>query len=103
MSPAKRSDTGVPQGRLDDIWDVDEFFVNIRGQRYYLWRAADQDGDVIDILVTKRRDCRAAKSFFRKMLKHQGQAPLQLITDKLRSLFPVSESGTHRDRGLRES
>ena len=73
------------QGRLGDIWHVDELFITIRGQRYYLWRAVDQDGDVIDILVTRRRDRRAAKRFFRKMLKHQGQTPWQLVTDKLRS------------------
>jgi putative transposase len=60
-------------------------FVTIRGERYYLWRAVDQDGDVIDILVTKRRDRRAAKRFFRKALKHQGQVPWQLVADKLRT------------------
>ena len=73
------------QGRLGDIWHVDELFVTIRGQRYYLWRAVDQDGDVLDILVTKRRDKRAAKRFFRKVLKAQGEVPWQLVTDKLRS------------------
>jgi len=68
---------------------VDELFITIQGQRRYLWRAVDQDGDVIDILVTKRRDRRAAKRFFRRALKHQGQAPWQLITDKLRS-YPAA-------------
>ena len=77
------------QGRLGEIWYVDELFITIQGQRRYLWRAVDQDGDVIDILVTKRRDRRAAKRFFRRMLKHQGQAPWQLITDKLRS-YPAA-------------
>jgi putative transposase len=73
------------QGRFGDIWHVDEVFITIRGERHYLWRAVDQDGDVIDILVTKHRDRQAAKRFFRKALKHQGQAPWQLVTDKLRS------------------
>jgi putative transposase len=73
------------QGRLGDIWHVDEVFITIRGERHYLWRAVDQDGDVIDILVTKHRDGRTAKRFFRKALKHQGQVPLQLVTDKLRT------------------
>jgi putative transposase len=73
------------QGRLGDIWYVDEVFITIRGERHYLWRAVDQDGDVIDILVTKHRDRRAAKRFFRKALKHQSQVPWQLVTDKLRS------------------
>jgi len=48
---------------------LDELFVTIQGRRQYLWRAVDQDGDVIDILVQSRRDCRAAKRFFRKLLK----------------------------------
>jgi len=73
------------QGRLGDVWHVDEIFITIRGKRHYLWRAVDQDGDVIDILVTKHRDRQAAKRFFRKALKHQGQVPWQLVTDKLRS------------------
>ena len=72
------------QGRLGDIWHVDELFIKIRGERHYLWRAIDQDGDVIDILVTRRRDRKAAKRFFRKMLKHQGKPPWKLVTDKLR-------------------
>ena len=80
------------QGRVGDIWHVDELFITIQGRRFYLWRAVDQDGDVIDILVTRRRDRRAAKRFFRRALKHQGQAPWQLITDKLRS-YPAA----HRD------
>ncbi len=60
------------QGRLGDIWHLDEVFVTIQGQRRYLWRAVDQDGDVIDILVQSRRDCRAATRFFRKLLKGSG-------------------------------
>jgi len=54
-----------------------ERFVTIRGQRHYLWRAVDQDGDVIDILVQPRRDRRAAERFFRKLLKGQGREPLR--------------------------
>ncbi len=77
------------QGRLGDIWHVDELFITIRGQRLYLWRAVDQDRDVIDILVTKRREGRATKRFFGRALKHQGKAPWQLITDKLRS-YPAA-------------
>ena len=77
------------QGRLGDIWHVDEAFLKIRGQLHYLWRAVDQDGDVIDILVTKKRDRRAAKRFFRKALKHQEKPPWQLVTDKLRS-YPAA-------------
>ncbi len=64
-------------------------FITIRGEHHYLWRAVDQDGDVLDILVTRRRDKRAAKRFFRKVLKHQERPPLQLVTDKLRS-YPAA-------------
>ena len=53
------------QGRLGDTWHVDEHFLTIQGQRHYLWRAVDQDGDVIDILVQPRRDQRVAERFFR--------------------------------------
>ena len=73
------------QGRLGDTWYLDEVFVTIRGRRQYLWRAVDQEGDVLDILVQPRRDARAAARFFRKLLKGQGAGPRLLVTDKLRS------------------
>ena len=73
------------RGRLGDMWHLDEVFISIRGQRHYLWRAVDQDGDVLDILVQRRRDGRAAELFFRKLLKGQGSEPRRLITDKLGS------------------
>ena len=73
------------EGRLGGTWYLDEVFVNIRGQRQYLWRAVDQDGAVIDILVQPRRDRRAAERFFRRLLKGQGYEPRRLVTDKLRS------------------
>ena len=73
------------QGRLGDIWYLDEVFVKIRGERHYLWRAVDQDGDVIDILVQRYRNARAANRFFRKLLKGQGSTPWRLVTDKLKS------------------
>ena len=73
------------QGCLGDTWFLDEVFVTINGQRQYLWRAVDQDGDLIDILVQPRRDGRAAWRFFRKLLKGQRQEPSRLVTDKLGS------------------
>ncbi len=73
------------QGRLGDTWFLDEVFVTINGQRQYLWRAVDQDGDVIDILVQSRRNRRAAERFFLKLLKGQGKVPFRLVTDKLKS------------------
>jgi putative transposase len=73
------------QGRLGDVWHLDEVFVKIRGERHYLWRAVDQDGDMIDILVQRNRNARAAKRFFRKLLKGQGSTPWRVVTDKLKS------------------
>ncbi len=73
------------RGRMGDTWYLDELFVTIQGRQHYLWRAVDEDGDVIDILVQSRRDRRAATRFFRKLLKGQGCEPRRLITDKLRS------------------
>jgi putative transposase len=57
------------QGALGDTWFLDEVFVTTQGRRQYLWRAVDQDGDSLDILVQKRRDRQAAERFFRKLLK----------------------------------
>ena len=64
---------------MGDTWYLDELFVTIRGQRQDLWRAVDQDGDVIDILVQRRRDRHVAARFFRKLLKRQGRGPLRLV------------------------
>ncbi len=71
--------------RPGDKWHLDEVFVKINGERHYLWRAVDQHGDVLDILVQTRRDKAAASRFFRKLLKKQGRVPRVLVTDKLRS------------------
>lgn len=73
------------EGRLGDTWHLDELFVRIGGRRQYLWRAVDQEGAVLDILLQPRRDARAAARFFRKLLKGQGREPTRLVTDKLRS------------------
>jgi putative transposase len=59
--------------------------VKIQGKQHYLWRAVDQDGEVVDVFLQKRRDGKAAKRFFRRLLrKHQGE-PRKIVTDKLRS------------------
>ena len=83
------------QGRLGDTWFLDEVFVTINGERQYLWRAVDQDGDLIDILVQPRRDARAARRFFRpELLKSQRQEPVRLVTDTLGSyrVLPIGMS-----------
>ena len=72
-----------------DQWFVDEVFIRIDGLQRYLYRAVDQDGQVLDILVQTRRNTRAAARFFRRLLKQQGQAPRRLMTDKLRSYAPA--------------
>ena len=72
-------------GRMGDTWHLDEVFVTIQGRQQYLWRAVDEDGDVLDILVQSHRNRRAAVRFFRKLLKTQGRIPRRLITDQLRS------------------
>lgn len=76
-------------GPAGDQWFVDEVFVRIDGKLRYLYRAVDQDGQVLDILMQTRRNTKAASRFFRRLLKQQGQAPRRLITDKLRSYRPA--------------
>ena len=71
--------------RPGDKWFLDEVFIRIRGKLHYLWRAVDQDGNVLDILVQSRRNTKAAKRFFRKLLKGLQYVPRVIITDKLKS------------------
>jgi len=71
--------------RPGDMWHLDEVFLKINGRLHYLWRAVDQDGDVLDILVQSRRNKKAAKKFFRKLLKGLRYVPRVIITDKLKS------------------
>ena len=73
------------QPRPGDKWHLDEAFIKINGQQKYLWRAVDQDGMVLDILVQNRRDTAAARRFFRRLLKNTGAVPRVIVTDKLRS------------------
>jgi putative transposase len=68
-----------------DKWHLDEVVITIAGQKHWLWRAVDQEGFVLDVLVQSRRDRKAAKRLLRKLLKKQGRPPHVLITDKLRS------------------
>jgi putative transposase len=64
---------------------MDEVYLKINGKTHYLWRAVDQDGNVLDILVQSQRNKKAAKRFFRKLLKGLQYVPRVIITDKLRS------------------
>ena len=66
-------------------WGLDEGILKINGEQVYLWRAVDENGEELDILVTKRRDKKAAKSFFKKLLANLEYTPKPIVTDKLRS------------------
>lgn len=91
------------KGRLGDKWYLDEVVISIGGKKHWLWRAVDQDGFVLDVLVQSRRNTKAAKRLMRKLLKGQGQAPRVMITDKLgsygaakRGIMPGVEHRSHK-------
>ena len=76
--------------RVGDKWHLDEVVIKIAGKTHWLWRAVDQHGIVLDVLVQSRRDAKAAKRLLRKLLKRQGRAPRVMITDKLAS-YPAAK------------
>jgi putative transposase len=89
--------------RPGDRWHLDEVLLAINAERHYLWRAVDQEGNILDILVQRRRDKAAAKKFFRKLLKRLTYVPRVVVTDKLKSygaalreLLPGVEHRQHR-------
>lgn len=93
------------RGKLGDTWHLDEVFIKIGGRLQYLWRAVDQDGSVLDILVQSRRSKKAAARFFRKLLRGLRYAPRVVVTDKLASYrAPCAEllpnTAHRRDKGL---
>jgi len=68
-----------------DTFFIDEVFVKIDGKQHYLWRAVDQDGEIVDVFLQCRRDGKAAKRFFKRLLKAHRTEPRKIVTDKLRS------------------
>ena len=72
------------QGFGDTLY-LDEVFVKIQGKQHYLWRAVDQDGEVVDVFLQQRRDGAATKRFFKRLLKVCGEEPRKIVTDKLKS------------------
>ena len=68
-----------------DTFYIDEVFVKINGKQRYLWRAVDQDGEVVDVYLQAKRDGAAARRFFRRLLRNHGSEPRKIVTDKLRS------------------
>jgi putative transposase len=77
------------QGQMGDQWFLDEVFIKINGKQNYLWRAVDQDGNELDILVTRKRDKKSALKFFRKLFKNYGTTANRIVTDKLKS-YPAA-------------
>jgi putative transposase len=90
----------APTGR----WHLDEVFISIAGQQMYLWRAVDDEGEVLDVLVQARHDKDAALRLMRKLMKNQGPAPTSIVTDRYRAydaaLRDLGFSHIHR-RGRR--
>jgi putative transposase len=89
--------------RGGDKWHLDEVAIKIAGATHWLWRAVDQTGVVLDVLVQGRRDKRAAKRLLRKLLKRQCRAPRVMVTDKLasygaakREVMPSVEHRRHK-------
>ena len=90
--------------RPSSRWHLDEMVIKIRGRRHWLWRAVDDEGEVLDFLVQSRRNAKAARRLLRKLLKKQGFPPKRLTTDRLRSYQAAIKqerlSAIH-DQGLR--
>src|SRR4030081_78447 len=90
--------------RPSDRWHLDEMVVRIAGKRMYLWRAVDHEGEILDVLVQRRRDKQAALRLMRKLLRKQGFAPKRVPTDKLPS-YGAALRDLHlicrHDQGLR--
>jgi putative transposase len=92
--------------RPSDRWHLDEMVVRIAGKHMYLWRAVDHEGEVLDMLVQRRRDKRAALRLMRKLIRKQGFAPKLLTTDKLGSYgaaFRHLGLTCHHEQGLRKN
>jgi putative transposase len=68
-----------------DTFYIDEVFVKINGKQHYVWRAVDQDGEVVDVYLQAKRDGAAATRFFKRLLRNHGDEPRKIVTDKLRS------------------
>jgi putative transposase len=92
--------------RPSDRWHLDEMVVRIAGKRMYLWRAVDHEGEILDVLLQRRRDRRAAVKLMRKLLRKHGFAPKRVTTDQLRSYGAALRHlglGCHHEQGLRQN
>src|SRR5256886_15231723 len=92
--------------RPSDRWHLDEMVVRIAGKRMYLWRAVDHEGEILEVLVQRRRDRRAAVQLMRKLMRKQGFAPKKVGKDKLRSHGAALRHlrlSCHHEQGLRQN
>lgn len=89
FGPAIAANIRRVRGRADSVWHLDEMVVRINGKRMFMWRAVDKEGEVLDVLVQKRRNKAAALKLLRKLLKKQGAPPEEIVTDGLRS-YPAA-------------
>lgn len=85
FGPAIAANIRRKRGRADSVWHLDEMVVRINGERMFMWRAVDKEGEVLDVLVQKRRNKAAALKLLRKLLKNQGCVPDEIVTDGLAS------------------
>lgn len=85
FGPAIAANIRKRRGAADRVWHLDEMVVRINGVRMFMWRAVDKEGEVLDILVQKRRNKAAALKLLRKLLKNQGFVPEAIVTDGLAS------------------
>ena len=85
FGPAIAANIRRRRGRADSVWHLDEMVVRINGKRMFMWRAVDKEGEVLDVLVQKRRNKAAALKLLRKLLKNQGFVPEAIVTDGLAS------------------
>lgn len=85
FGPAIAANIRKRPGAADRVWHLDEMVVRIIGVRMFMWRAVDKEGEVLDILVQKRRNKAAALKLLRKLLKNQGYLPDEIVTDDLAS------------------
>jgi len=95
------------RNRADAVWHLDEMVVRIGGKKMYMWRAVDKEGEVLDVLVQKRRNKAAALKLLRKLLKNQGFVPDKIVTDGLPSygaaLKVLGCEARHKSGRLREN
>ena len=104
FGPAIATNLRHRRPRPSDHWHLDEMVIIVQRNRFWLWRAVDNEGEVLDFLVQRKRDAKAAKKLMKKLLKKHGFAPTRIVTDKLRSYpaaFRAIGRGAKHDCGLR--